>query len=166
MSMNRRTMLVATTGAAIGLAVGAKADGHAAHTIEMLNKHPTDKKQRMVFFPRVLKVKAGDTVMFKSVDKGHNTESIGDMIPGDAAEWKSKIGKDMEVTFDVPGVYGYKCTPHASTGMVGLIVVEGEGMLDNLEAAKEVKQRGRAKKVFQDIWAEAEEAGYLQAPEA
>jgi hypothetical protein len=45
-------------------------------------------------------------------------------------------------------------------GMVGLIVVEGPGKLDNLEAAKSVKHRGKAKKVWAKIWKKAETDGF------
>ena len=44
-----------------------------------------------------------------------------------------KINKQVDVVFDVPGFYGYQCKPHANMGMIGLIVVEGDSMLDNLE---------------------------------
>lgn len=166
MHLNRRTLLAASTAFFVLPTTGSFAEGHAAHVIQMLNKHPEDSKLRMVYYPRVLRVKAGDTVLFESTDRGHNTQSIDGMIPDGAEEWNSKINDNAEVTFNTPGVYGYKCTPHAATGMVGLIIVEGEGMLDNLEAAKGVRQRGRAKAVFEDLWEEAEAGGYLDAPEA
>ena len=47
--------------------------------------------------------------------------------------------------------------------MVGLIVVEGEGMMDNLEAAQKVRHRGQAKKRFEALWEMAEEAGVMSA---
>lgn len=115
----------------------------------------------MVFYPRILQVNSGDTVTFESVDKGHNSASIKGMIPDGAESWKGKINKDVSVTFEQPGFYGYVCTPHGTNGMVGLIVVEGEGKLDNLESAKKVKQRGKSKKAFKAIWEEAEEMGLL-----
>lgn len=160
--MNRRTLLATSAAFGVLSAAGVSADGHTMHTMEMLNKNPDDPKQRMVFYPRVLRIKAGDTVMFKSVDKGHNSESMKDMIPEGAEKWSTKISKDEEVTFATPGVYGFRCTPHYSTGMVGVVIVEGEGMLDNLEDVQGVRQRGKAKKVFADIWEEAEEAGLLE----
>jgi hypothetical protein len=43
--------------------------------------------------------------------------------------------------------------------MVGLIVVQGDGMMDNLAAAQDVRQRGRASAAFDEIWAEAAEMG-------
>ena len=44
-------------------------------------------------------------------------------------------------------------------GMIGLIVVEGDGMLDNLEEAKSAKHRGKAKKAWKALWDEADAQG-------
>jgi pseudoazurin len=158
-SISRRAVMVSALAAGVVAAVPARAG--TQHVVEMYNKHPENKKLRMVFTPRVLSVQPGDTVLFKSVDKSHNSASIVGMIPEGAEPWAGKVSKDIEVTFEIPGIYGYKCTPHLSMGMVGLIVVEGEGKLDNLDAAKAVKQRGKAKKVFAEIWDEAAEMGLL-----
>lgn len=76
-----------------------------------------------------------------------------------AEPWKGKINKDTAVKFDVPGFYGYICTPHGTNGMVGLIVVEGEGKLDNLKSAQKIRHRGKSKKEFKEIWKEAESMG-------
>jgi len=129
------------------------------HVVQMLNKHPEDKKKKMVYYPNLLQVNAGDSVTFESVDKGHNSASIKKMIPDGAEPWKGKINKDITVKFDVPGFYGYVCTPHGTTGMVGLIVVEGDGKLDNLKSAQKIRHRGKSKKAFKEIWKEAESMG-------
>ena len=165
-SHSRRTFLAGTAAATLLPALPLAADGHEPVVVEMLTKHPTDSKLRNVFFPRVVSVEAGQTVLFKATDRSHNSASIDGMIPDVANEWDGRINEDVEVTFDVPGVYGYKCTPHSATGMVALVVVEGEGKLDNLEAAQGVRQRGRAKKVFEEIWEEAAEMGLLEPSSA
>ena len=72
----------------------------------------------------------GDTVTFLSIDKGHNAESILDMIPADAQHWKGKIDEEFTVTLSAPGVYGLKCSPHFAMGMVMLVVVGDEGAVD------------------------------------
>ena len=128
----------------------------ATYEVKMYNKDPANKKNRMVFIPRILKIQPGDTVKFISANKGHNSQTIKGMIPSGAKKWKSKIGKDFEVIMKTPGVYGYKCTPHYGVGMVGLIVVEGKNWRSNLEQAKKAKKVGKAKKVFKEIWAELE----------
>ena len=160
LALSRRTLLLAGTAALIARPAKAEA---TTHEVQMLNKDPDDAKQRMVFKPSFLVVKPGDTVKFLSADKGHNSEVIDDMLPEGAEGWKGRINDDVEVTLEAPGFYGYKCTPHVGTGMVGLIVVEGDGMMDNLEAAQKAKHRGQAKKRFQALWEQAEEAGVVAA---
>jgi len=160
-TLSRRAFLATTAAATLVPAVPVLADGHGGAVVQMVNKHPDDKKLRNAFYPRILAVDAGTTVKFEAVDRGHNTAVIDGMLPDGGAEWKGKINADVEVTFDTPGIYGYKCTPHFASGMVGLIFVKGDGMLDNLEAAQAVKQRGKAKQVFADLWEEAAEMGLL-----
>ncbi|MEL7013421.1 MAG: pseudoazurin [Pseudomonadota bacterium] len=160
LALSRRTLLLAGTAALIARPAVAEA---TTHTVEMLNKDPEDSKQRMVFKPAFLLVNPGDTVQFVSADKGHNSEIIDDMIPEGAEGWKGRINDDVEVTLETPGFYGYKCTPHVGTGMVGLIVVQGDGMMDNLEAAQKVRHRGQAKKRFEALWEMAEESGVMSA---
>ena len=133
----------------------------AGNTFEvlMLNKDPDNPKNKMVFSPSLLKVAVGDTVSFLPEDKGHNSEIIKGMLPDGAETWKGKMNKQVDVTFSVPGFYGYHCKPHANMGMIGLIVVEGDGMLDNLDSARGVKHRGKAKKAWKELWSAADDAG-------
>ncbi len=157
--LNRRAFVAAASAAAstMALAKPTLAGGHTVHEVQMLNKHPEDPRARQVFYPRIQVVKPGDAVSFVATDKGHNSASIEDMLPADAEGWDGRINQDIEVTFNTPGFYGYQCTPHATAGMVGLVIVEGEGMMDNLEAAQGVRQRGKARDTWEDIWAEVEE---------
>ena len=113
--------------------------GAAEHQVKMLNK---GAEGAMVFEPALLKVAPGDTVKFVATDKGHNAESIKGMLPEGAAEFKGKMNEEIAVTFDKPGVYGYKCAPHYAMGMVGAVVV---GDAANLEAAGQVGHPGKAK---------------------
>ena len=157
--IQRRTVLAgfAASTALATLAAPRIAQAEATtHTVQMLNKHPDDPKKRQVFYPRVIVVQPGDTVLFEATDRSHNSESIKDMIPDGAEAWKGKINEEVSVTFDTPGFYGYRCTPHSTVGMVGMVVVQGEGMMDNMEAAQDVRQRGKAKAAFAEIWEEIE----------
>lgn len=125
------------------------------YEVQMLNKDPENKKNKNIFKPAFLKINPGDTVKFVSANKGHNTQSIKGMIPEGAEKWKSKISKDFEITFDVEGTYGYKCTPHYAMGMVGVIVVgNGNG---NLAAAKSKKAPKKAAKAFEALYAQVTE---------
>lgn len=138
----------------------AATDG-TVHEVRMLNSNPDNPREKMVYIPRVLRIAPGDTVRFLPESPGHNTASTKGMVPDGFEGWKSRINKTFEVTLTDPGIYGYNCTPHKTAGMVGLIVVEGDGMLDNLDAAKAVRQAGKARGAWADIWAEAEAAGAL-----
>ena len=88
----------------------------------------------MVFEPSLLKINVGDTVTFKATDAAHNSASIPGMIPNGASSWNGELSRDISVTFDVPGIYGYQCTPHAMMAMVGVIQVDNN--TDNLDAVK------------------------------
>lgn len=104
------------------------------HEIHMLNK---GEAGAMVFEPAYVQIQPGDTVTFIPTDKSHNVETIKNMIPEGAETFKSKINETYTATFDVPGVYGLKCTPHFAMGMVAMVFV-GEGN-ENLDAVKAVK---------------------------
>ena len=132
---------------ALGAAViFAGAAGAAEVEIKMLNK---GEKGAMVFEPNFVSVAPGDTIRFVPTDKGHNAETIKGMIPEGAEAFKSKFNEELTVTLDKEGVYGVKCTPHYGMGMVALIEV-GEPV--NLEEAKAVKQVGKAKAAFAELF--------------
>ena len=120
----------------------------AEHEIRMLNK---GEAGIMVFEPAFLEVAPGDTVHFRAVDKGHNAASIDGMVPESGAAWKGGLNKDVTVILDVEGVYGVRCVPHYPMGMVALIVVGDPSV--NLEAARQVKQPGRAKQRMAELLA-------------
>ena len=101
------------------------------HTVKMLNQGSTGV---MVFEPAVLKINIGDTVTFVATDAAHNSASIPGMLPPNATAWNGQLSRDISVTFDIPGVYGYQCTPHAMMAMVGVIQVGDDS--SNLQSVK------------------------------
>ncbi len=120
----------------------------ADHQVQMLNK---GEKGAMVFQPDFVVAAPGGTDTFVPTDKGHDAASIDGMIPDGTKPFKGEMGKPITVTFDKEGVYGVKCVPHYGMGMVALVVV---GKPVNREQAEAVKQPGKAKKVFQSLFAE------------
>ena len=100
--------------------------------IETLNK---SGDQRFVYTPDLVRIEPGDTVVFVPTDKGHNTVSIDDMVPNGVEPINIGFNKQGAVTFDRPGVYGIKCTPHAGLGMVALIVVGDAAVDDEVHGA-------------------------------
>ena len=86
--------------------------------------------------PLVTFAQPGDTIRFTGMT-GHDTASMEGMIPAGATAWHSKLGQEgFTVTVDKEGGYVYKCTPHITTGMVGIIVVgdKNPANLADLEA--------------------------------
>lgn len=140
--MRNKLLLIITTIAALSAPVANAAN----IDVQMLNK---GAKGGMVFEPDLIVANPGDTVTFISVDKGHNAQSIKGMLPEGAYPFKSKLSKDFVLTVEKEGVYGIKCTPHYGLGMVAVISV---GTPVNVDAAKSVKQIGKAKERFADIF--------------
>ena len=109
------------------------------YEVQMLNQ---GSEGYMVFEPSVIKIQKGDSITFKATDAAHNSASIDGMIPAGAKVWNSKLSQDITITFDVEGIYGYQCTPHAMMAMIGLIQV-GENK-DNFESVKAAAQKFKA----------------------
>ena len=121
-------------------------------TVEMLNKLD---KRTMVFSQEIVRINPGDTVYWKSTDPGHNVQFISkNGVPDGVEKFKSKVSKDTEFTFTIPGIYAYWCVPHKTLGMIGFVIV-GED-LSNLEAIKKVKFIGKSKKIAKTLIAEIE----------
>tara|TARA_B100000795_G_C22705660_1_gene401456 strand:+ start:152 stop:607 length:456 start_codon:yes stop_codon:yes gene_type:complete len=114
------------------------------HQVQMLNGSAPDM---FVFKPAVLNIKKGDTVTWTG-DAMHNAASIKEMLPKGAKPWTGKLTKkagekSISVKFDIEGLYGYNCTPHAMFGMVGLVVVGDPSV--NSKAAKSAAKKIEAK---------------------
>ena len=114
--------------------------------IEMLNKR--DDGAKMVYSEDIARIDVGDTITWVPSSKGHNVEFIAGP-DGWKAPRKSKLSKEVEMTFDTPGVYVYQCTPHKSMGMIGIVVV-GDGDNDVSKA----KVKGKSKKKLKALLAE------------
>ncbi len=132
---------------ALGAAVIVAGAAQAAEIeVHMLNK---GAKGTMVFEPDLIVAAPGDKIRFVPTDKGHNVETIKGMLPDGAEPFKSKFNEDFTVTVTAEGVYGVKCAPHYAMGMVALIQV---GEPANADEARAVKQTGKAKAVFSELF--------------
>ena len=118
----------------------------ADENIEMLNQLGNES---MVYSKKIVRINVGDTVFWKATTKGHNVQFMKGGVPDGVEKFKSKMNKDTEYTFTVPGIYAYWCTPHKSMGMIGFVVVGGDK--SNLEAIKSLKFFGKSKKIAPDL---------------
>ena len=115
-------------------------------TVEMLNKR--DDGAKMVYSEDITRIEVGDTVTWVPTSKGHNVEFIAGPDGWDAPR-KSKLNKEVAITFDTPGVYLYQCSPHKTMGMIAIVVV-GDGDNDISKA----KVKGKSKKKLKELLAD------------
>jgi len=119
-------------------------------TIEMLNKR--DDGAKMVYSEDVVAIDVGDTITWVPTSKGHNVEFVAGPDGWDIPR-KSKNNKEVSITFDVPGVYVYVCTPHATMGMLGVVMVAEGGEVPMNDVSK-AKVRGKSKKKLKTLLSE------------
>jgi pseudoazurin len=117
-------------------------------SIDMLNKLG---KEKMVYSVDVAEIDVGDTITWLPASKGHNVHFIAGPDGWELPK-KSKNNKEVAITFDTPGVYLYQCTPHASMGMIALVIVGGD--TSNLDAIAKAKVRGKSKKKLKKLLGE------------
>ena len=127
-----------------GMVLSAKAEEKEPLIIEMLNKRG---KEKMLYGQDVVKIEVGQTITWTPDSKGHNVQFVS--VPEGVEKVKSKLSKEFSYTFEQEGVYLYVCTPHASMGMIGVVVV-GESDV-NLDEVLDYKFRGKSKKKFKKI---------------
>ena len=95
---------------------------------------------RLAFEKEILSISSGDSVTWLPVDKGHNIEMVAS--PNNL-KFSSSAGEEVTLKFEDPGIYYYRCSPHKSAGMIGLIIVDNN--YSNIEQIKSSNAPGRAK---------------------
>ena len=82
------------------------------------------------FLPLITQAKPGDRIVFRAMNS-HNIKSLE--VPEGAQPFESKMSEEgFHFTADKPGAYIFECVPHASFGMIGVVVV-GDGMPGNMD---------------------------------
>ena len=138
------SMRLALASVTLGLSLVALPLTASAKEIVVHMKN-TGAEGAMVFEPSFVKAAPGDVVHFEPTDAAHNAETIPSLLPAGATAFKGVMGKDVSVTVSKPGLYGVKCMPHYTMGMVALIQV-GKVTPAELAAAKAVNLPPMAKK--------------------
>lgn len=85
-------------------------------------KMGSDKGQ-LAFEPKVLTVKAGDTVRWVN-NKAYPHNVVFEDKALSHPKLLLKPNQVVETTFTEAGEYSYYCTPHRGAGMVGKIIVQ------------------------------------------
>ena len=127
-----------------GMVLSAKAEEKEPLIIEMLNKRG---KEKMLYGQDVARIDVGQTITWTPDSKGHNVQFVS--VPEGVEKVKSKLSQEFSYTFEQEGVYLYVCTPHATMGMIGVVIVGDSDV--NLAEVKKYKFRGKSKKKFKKI---------------
>ena len=130
--MLHRSALAIIGGLAMASAMPAAAKDITVH---MKNKGADGA---MVFEPSFVKAAPGDVIHFQPTAPSHNAETTSTMLPAGATPIKGAMNKEAVLTVSKPGLYGIKCMPHYSMGMVALVQV-GKPTAADVTAAKAVK---------------------------
>ena len=120
-------------------------------TVEMLNKR--DDGAKMVYSEDITRIDVGDTITWVPTSKGHNVEFIAGP-DGWKAPKKSKLNKEVAITFDTPGVYLYQCSPHKSMGMIAIVIVGEQDPKVVKDRLKDAKAKGKSKKKLKALLAD------------
>ena len=96
----------------------------------------------------VANIGVSDTIEWLPKNEGHNVEFLAGPNM-EALPENSDLNVRYAITFDLPGIYLYQCTPHGNMGMLGLIVVGNN--FDNLGNIEEVELSRVAKSVLQRL---------------
>ena len=118
----------------------------ADENIEMLNQLVNES---MVYSKKIVRINVGESVLWKSIDKGHNVEFIRNGVPEGVDKFRSKFNQDVEYKFTIPGIYAYWCTPHKNMGMIGFVIVGNDK--SNLESIKAIRYSAKSKKIAPDL---------------
>ena len=96
----------------------------------------------------VANIGVGDTIEWLPKNEGHNVEFLAGPNM-EALPEKSDLNVRYTITFDLPGVYLYHCTPHGNTGMIGLVIVGND--FHNLKDIEGIELSRLAKSVLQRL---------------
>ena len=93
-------------------------------------------------------IDVGDTIEWLPKYEGHNVQFLAGPNMNSLPK-SSEVDAFHSVSFDVPGVYLYHCTPHGNMGMLGLVIVGND--FHNLKDIEGIELSRVAKSVLQRL---------------
>ena len=93
-------------------------------------------------------IDVGDTIEWLPKYEGHNVQFLAGPNMNSLPK-SSEVDAFHSVSFDVPGVYLYHCTPHGNMGMLGLVIVGSD--FHNLKEVNKLELSSTAKSVLQRL---------------
>lgn len=102
-------------------------------SLNALAESATVSANAVKFESMIVYIETGEQVSWENMT-GHNVETIDVLTPEGSEKINSELGASVTATFDTPGLYVYKCTPHWGARMGGVIMV---GPMDDAMALAE-----------------------------
>jgi pseudoazurin len=134
----------------VAVAAGATAAGASEHRVLLVTE---GAHGRFRFEPPVVLAAQGDSVRFVPDSRLHAVKTVAGMLPTGASPWHGRMGEEVAVRFDRPGVYGLKCPAHYQVGMVALVIVGRDPA--NMRAARSVRHPPMPTEAFATLFAQA-----------
>ena len=107
------------------------------------------------FVPNYLWIQPGDTIRFHNSMANHTVTSIKGMWPEGVERVNIAHQPSADVTFDRPGLYGFRCKVHGRHGMYALVIVGSPE--PNLKDVEYTNVSKRGQKVFKILFEKLKE---------
>jgi len=105
------------------------------------------------FRPSVLRIQPGDRMVVLNSTGAHTVHSVPQLWPAVRDPVKISNAKRVEVAFDAPGIYGFRCARHGLYGMTLLVVVgDGLGITDISDEIEAMHAGPREKAAFRQLF--------------
>lgn len=127
---------------------------HAEHVVDQVTDPGATAATGMFRFdPSVLRLEPGDTMVILNSTGEHTVHSVPQLWPADRDPVKIANAPRVEVPFDTPGVYGFRCKRHGQYGMALLVVVgDGGGITDISAEIDAMRARPVEKNAFRKLF--------------
>jgi plastocyanin len=90
--------------------------------------------QNFSFMPANITIQQGESVRWDNLGGNHNVNGATSVFPSNPEGFTSGVPSsalwNFVHIFTIPGVYNYRCDPHASSGMVGKVTVLAAAVVD------------------------------------
>lgn len=116
------------------LTLSARAEEPAATVRQVIDLNAQTPADAFRFEPKIVRIKEGQTIRFLGSTGRHTVSSIRGMMPRGGRPFEIRGKPQMDLAFDVKGLYGIRCRVHGRHGMVMVVIVGDETV--NIDAAE------------------------------
>lgn len=151
---SRRKVLKATV--AVVCCAGAKipmANASRSKIVDQITDPTTTAAKDMFRFePNFLMLSTGDELTFLNSTAEHTVHTVKELWPDGVKHVKIANKKEVTVSFDQEGYYGFRCQRHGRYGMVMLVVVGRPPITDKVrKSIRKMRAKPRERSGFVEL---------------